>query len=139
MVDEPKPTDSAQRFKERYARGPGAVARRVERAVLGHEVGLNGFTTIAQAEVLSEVLPLTTQGRLLDVGCGYGWPGFHVAQSHRCDLVGSDRPLDALRGARANVARRRLSGRTSFTASDGGHLPFSSASFDAIVHADVFC
>lgn len=111
----------------------------MERAVLGHEVGLNGFTTVAQAETLCDALPLTAAGRLLEVGCGYGWPGFHIARRHACDFVGSDVPLDALRDARANAGVRRLGARAVFVAADGRALPFPSAVFDAIVHADTFC
>lgn len=133
---EPDPVD---RLRERYAQPQGAVARRVERAVLGHPVGLNGFTTIAQAETLCAVLPVTAGGRLLEVGCGHGWPGFHVAQRHACALVGSDVPLDALRNAHENAGVRRLGARAAFVAADGRALPFRSAVFDAIVHADTFC
>ena len=135
-VAEPDPVD---RFRERYAQPQGAVARRVERAVLGHEVGLNGFTTVAQAETLCDVLPVTAGSRMLEVGCGHGWPGFHVAQRHACDLVGSDVPLDALRDAQANAGVRRLGSRAAFVAADGRALPFRSAVFDAVVHADTFC
>ena len=135
-VTDPDPVD---RFRERYAQPRGEVARRVERAVLGHAVGLNGFTTVAQAETLGDVLRVSAGGRLLEVGCGHGWPGFHIARRHACDLVGSDVPLDALRDARANAGVRRLGARAVFVAADGRALPFRSAVFDAIVHADTFC
>ena len=136
VVAEPDPVDL---FRERYAQSPGEVARRVERAVLGHAVGLNGFTTVAQAETLCDVLPVGAVGRLLEVGCGHGWPGFHVARRHACTLVGSDVPLDALRDARANAGVRRLGDRARFVAADGRALPFRSDMFDAVVHADTFC
>ncbi len=131
--------DPADRFREQYAQPQGEVARRVERAVLGHAVGLNGFTTVAQAETLCDVLRVSAEGRLLEVGCGYGWPGLHIAQRHACDFVGSDVPLDALRGAQANVGVRQLGARVAFVAADGRALPFRSAVFDAVVHADTFC
>ncbi len=132
-------SDPLDRFRDQYAQHRGEVARRVERAVLGHEVGVNGFTTVEQAETLGDVLPVTTGHRLFDVGCGRGWPGFHVAQRHACDLVGSDIPLDALREAHVNVGPRRLGGHAGFVAADGRALPFRSTSFDAVVHADTFC
>ena len=131
--------DPVDRFREQYARPRGEVARQVEREVLGHEVGLNGFTTVAQAETLCDVLPVTAGGRLLEVGFGHGWPGFHIAQRRTCDLVGSDIPLDALREAQAKVGVRQLGARAVFVAADGLALPFRSAVFDAVVHADTFC
>lgn len=132
-------SDPLARFRDQYAQHRGEVARRAERSVLGHEVGLNGFTTVAEAEALSDVLHIKPGGRLLEVGCGHGWPGFHVAQRHACNLIGSDVPLDALREAQANVGARRLGGHSVFVAADGRALPFRSASFDATVHADTFC
>jgi SAM-dependent methyltransferase len=135
-VTTPDPVD---RFRERYAQRRGEVARRIERSVLGHEVGQNGFTTVAQADTLCDVLSPAAGGRLLEVGCGHGWPGFHVAQRLECSLVGSDIPLDALREAQANVGARRLKGHAWFVAADGRALPFPSGYFDAAVHADTFC
>jgi ubiquinone/menaquinone biosynthesis C-methylase UbiE len=131
--------DSFDRFKKQYALRRGEVARRVERSVLGHEVGLNGFTTFGQAETLCDVLPLSEASRVLEVGCGHGWPGFQVAQHHACNLVGIDVPIDALREARANLSTRELNGRAAFVAANGRALPFPSGVFDAIVHADTFC
>ncbi len=131
--------DPVDRFRERYAQRRGEVARRVERVVLGHEVGLNGFTTVEQADTLCNALSPAAGGRLLEVGCGHGWPGFHVAQRLACDLVGCDIPLDALRDARANMGARRLRDHAWFVAADGRALPFASGYFDAAVHADTFC
>lgn len=124
---------------EHYARPHGDATRRVERTVLGHEVGLNGYTTFAEAQTLCDVVRVLPGQRLLDVGCGYGWPGVHLAQRHPCDVVFSDVPLDALREAKAHVGGGALGGRTDVVAADGRWLPFRAASFDAIVHADVLC
>lgn len=126
-------------FEERYSRPHGDVARRVERTVLGHEVGLNGYTMYAQAENLREILQVSRGRRLLDLGCGYGWPGVHIAQRDGGDLVATDVPLDALRNAQAQINEVGIPGRSVVVAADGGRLSFRSASFDAIVHADVFC
>ena len=124
---------------EHYARPHGDATRRVERTVLGHEVGLNGYTTFAQAQALCDVVGVQPGQRLLDIGCGYGWPGVQIARQHPCDVVFSDVPLDALREAKAYVGGDALRGRTDVVAADGRWLPFCAASFDAIVHADVFC
>ncbi len=97
-------------FEDRYARPHGDATRRAERTVLGHEAGLNGYTTLAQAEALHEVLQVTRGRRLLDLGCGYGWPGVHIAQRDGVDLVSSDVPVDALREAMTDANRYQLRG-----------------------------
>ncbi len=107
--------------------------------MLGDEVGLNGYTTFAEAETLCGVVGARPGHQFLDVGCGYGWPGVQIALRHPCDVVFSDVPLDALREAQAHVGGGALRGRADVVASDGRWLPFRAASFDAVVHADVFC
>lgn len=126
-------------FQKKYSRSRTQAAHQVERAVLGHEVGLNGYTTVEQAEELCDYLNLTVNNHLLDVGGGRGWPGLHIAQESTCGLASTDIPLDALREAKVNVEARGLQADTEVIAADGRALPFRSECFDGIVHADVFC
>lgn len=138
MAPEIEKQDNFNFFQEKYSRPPSA-ARQVERAVLGHEVGLSGYTTTGQAEELSDYFKLTVNNHLLDVGAGCGWPGLHIAQRSFCSLVSTDIPLAALREAKTNIEARGLQANTKVIAADGRALPFRSAYFDGIVHADVFC
>ncbi len=101
--------------------------------LLGHEVGLDGYTTVQQAQALHDHLALSSNARLLDVGAGHGWPGSHLAASSGCSLVATDIPVDVLRAA------QRYIGQATAVSADGRELPFPSGSFDVVVHADVFC
>ncbi len=125
--------DNLEFFTETYARPRSDAKRQVERAVLGDEVGLNGYTTVEQAQALADHLSLLPTTRLLDVGAGEGWPGSYLARSSGCSLVASDVPLDALRAAKGYLEQ------ASAVSADGCALPFRSGSFDGVVHADVFC
>lgn len=107
--------------------------------VLGHAVGLGGYTTIEEAERLRESLLLDPTHRLLDIGAGRGWPGSLVASSSGCRLVSTDVPVAALREARSNLESAGLRERSETVAAEGGALPFTADGFDAVVHADVFC
>jgi len=131
--------EDRQRLHEKYSRLQSEAARKVERAVLGHDVGLSGFTTVEQAESLRRHLTLRREDVLLDVGAGRGWPGTHLASSSGCRLVSADTPRIALSEARARFARCGLGPGSAAVAAEGQDLPFRSASFDAISHADVFC
>lgn len=126
-------------FHEKYSRRRSEAARKVERAVFGHDVGLDGFTTVEQAESLCRYLSLGRGDVLLDVGAGRGWPGTHLAGSSGCRLVSTDTPWIALAEARTRIARRGLTQGSGAIAADGQQLPFRSASFEAVSHADVFC
>ena len=124
--------DNLEFFELKYAATRARAARRVEEAVLGETVGLNGYTTTAEAQTLCEHLGLEARATLLDVGAGQGWPGSHVAETTGCRLVSTDVPWDALLVA-------KLRRETAVVQARGGSLPFRGDSFDAIVHADVLC
>ncbi len=139
MESDPGQQIGEEFFVGRYERLDSEVSRRVEREVLGDDVGLNGFTTIDQAEALVGLLELGPESLLLDVGAGRGWPGSLMADVSRCRLISTDLPLNALIGARQILAGRGLAARSELVAADVLRLPFRSAVFDAVAHADVFC
>ena len=124
--------DNLEFCELKYAATRARAARRVEEAVLGETVGLNGYTTKAEAQTLCEHLGLKARTTLLDVGAGQGWPGSHVAEMTGCRLVSTDIPWEALLVA-------QLRRETAVVQARGGSLPFRGDSFDAIVHADVLC
>ncbi len=128
-----------ERFRPRYARAGSRAERAVERAAIGANVGANGYTTVAQAQELGRRLRLHRGMRLLDVGCGRGYPGLYLARVTGCDVVGSDLPLASLRLGEQRAARERLTRRAAFVAASAVHLPFRRESFDAVVHTDVLC
>ena len=124
--------DNLEFFELKYAAARARAGRRIEEVALGETVGLNGYTTVAQAQTLCEHLGLEARATLLDVGAGQGWPGSHVAEMTGCRLVSTDIPWEALL-----VAQLRC--ETAVVQARGGWLPFRGDSFDAIVHADLLC
>ena len=84
-------------------------------------------------------LELRPDHRLLDVGAGRGWPGSLLAESSGCRLTCTDIPLNALAGATQIFADGGFGARSEVVAADVVELPFRSATFDAVAHADVFC
>jgi SAM-dependent methyltransferase len=77
--------------------------------VIGSDFGADGYTTVEQADELARRLELRPGLRLLDLGCGSGWPGLYLAMRTGCQVVLSDVPLDGLRSAKARAVRERLS------------------------------
>lgn len=138
-MTDPRERERREHFEQKYAGPKSAGARDVERAVLGGEVGLDGYTTIEQAQVLGSHLALASHARLLDIGAGRGWPGSSIAAASMCRLVASDRPINALKDAQHYFTRAGIQSKAAAVSADGLALPFRSHSFDAVGHADVFC
>jgi len=139
MSDSPRRAEDKEFFRERYGRTRQEASREVERSVLGHDVGVNGYTTVAEAGALVEHLGLSPTSLLLDLGSGRGWPGSYLSRLGGCRVVLTDIPLEALRAAREYVETREVGARARIVAAEGGALPFAPDLFDAISHADVFC
>ncbi|HMC42401.1 MAG TPA: class I SAM-dependent methyltransferase [Acidimicrobiales bacterium] len=128
-----------ERFAARYRLPQNEATREVELAVIGGDWGANGYTTMAQADLLAEALGLRPGMRLLDLGAGRGWPGLYLAKRSGCAAVLSDVPVDGLRAGAARGRAEALSRRVSAVVASARHLPFGEGSFDAIVHTDVLC
>ena len=123
-----------RRFGVADSKAPCAV----ERAVLGSSMGANGYTTVAQAELLLAKLPLTKNSSLLDLGSGCGWPGLYLAKHSGCRVVLTDLPLEGLLKAKGRAASDGLRG-TGAANCTARALPFRRHTFDRSVHTDVLC
>lgn len=116
-----------------------ATARAVSQAVLGHDLGVNGYTTLDQAAALSATLGVESNATILEIGSANGWPGEYVARALSSMVVITDVPTSGLR--RAGRPDPSVTGRWQIRAcaADARHLPFPSERFDAVVHSDVLC
>ena len=131
--------DAAATFSDRYGRPASDATRELERLVIGGDFGANGYTTMAQADLLAAALDLRGGQRQLDVGSGRGWPGLYLAKVTGCTTVLTDIPEQGLRIARDRAALEGVAERTAAVVASARRLPFEPQSFEAIVHTDVLC
>lgn len=128
---------SSRDYAEKYDRLTSASARSVREVTLGSAIP-NGYTTVDQADRLADLLRLSAEDRLLDLGAGRGWPGSRIAARSGCGLVSMDLPLQAVRATRDTLDDAGLR-EPAVLCADGRHLPFRSRAFHAVTHADVLC
>ena len=127
-------------FSERYAVPTPLTMGDIERRVLGDGKawGVNGYTTVAQADAIGRALELGPGRWLLDVGTGRGYPGLYLAAKTGCSVIGTDLPHEPLIAATRRATRENLKSAAFVTAA-GGAQPFRERSFDAVVLTDVLC
>ena len=126
-------------FSERYAVPSSLTLGDIERRVLGEAWGVNGYTTVAQADALATAVQLSAGDRLLDVGTGRGYPALYLAAKFGCSVVGTDLPHEPLAAAARRGTREDVAHRAAFVTAAGAAQPFRAESFDAIVLTDVLC
>jgi len=85
-----------KRFTDRYSMAASSALDAVEEEAIGAVVGANGYTTVAQADQLLEVLDLKPATWLLDIGAGRGWPGLYLSERSGCRAVVTDVPRPAI-------------------------------------------
>lgn len=111
----------------------------IEREAVGSDYGNNGYTTLAQADLVIEALHLTSADLLLDIGAGAGWPGLYLAKRTGCRVVLSDLTLPGMQRATRRAVADDTTARTTAVVASARQLPFRPDSFDAMVHTDVLC
>lgn len=83
--------------------------------------------------------------RVLDAGCGVGWPAIAIAQARSCHVTGVSISAAQVRDATANARRRRLAGGRSehgwaeFAVADYTATGFPEAAFDVVYFVDSAC
>lgn len=128
-------------FSERYAVPTTSTLGDIARRVLGDAKawGVNGYTTVAQADALARSLDLRPGQRLLDVGTGRGYPALYLAAKSGCSIIGTDLPHESLVAANRKAGHEDLASRAAFLTAAGAAQPFRPGSFDAVVLTDVLC
>jgi ubiquinone/menaquinone biosynthesis C-methylase UbiE len=131
-----KRRDCEARFRERYGLPTVEASLIVEREAIGANVGANGYTTVAQADLLAKRLRLGPDDLLLDIGCGRGWPGVYLAAETGCRAVLMDLPPPALAAAAKRADDQGLAERVSVVRGSATNFPFAARSLDAVSHTD---
>lgn len=136
-AEEVETTDITSEFDRHYRILGETVMLRIERAIIGSDYGASSFTTLAQADRLSELLGLEPGKLFLDIGSGTGWPGIHMARRTGSQVLLTDVSVDGLVVAKRRLADDEVVGAA--VAAPGDLLPFRDGSIDAVTSSDAHC
>ena len=129
--------EKQEKFEATYSTVHHPARLDIERAVLGSDYGANSFTTTDEATLLMEMGHIDASSRVLDVGCGAGYPGLYIANTAGCSITLIDLPRAGLLQARSRAAKDRTP--ALIAQASAAQLPFAEASFDVVLHSDVLC
>lgn len=90
-------------------------------------------------ERLGRALELGPRTRVLDVAAGPGTSAIFLARQFGCEVVGIDYSRRNIDRAEQAVEAAGLGDRVAFRCADAERLPFSDASFDAVVCECALC
>ena len=134
MPDEPEATSHYGSYYRDFA---AAVYAEIRQEEFGEDLGQNNWQTRAELDGFALQLGLGQDRLLLDVACGAGGPGIHLARVSGCSVTGVDREGEGLANARRLAREAGLGARARFVQSDASQpLPFPDESFDAILCLD---
>ncbi len=134
-------SDESPRAAGHYASYYGEFAAEVYSAIrreeFGDDLGQNNWQTRDELEGFAAQLRLAPRIRLLDVACGAGGPGLHLARTSGCEVTGVDRERPGLAYGREAARSAGFATQVRFVQADASQpLPFAEASFDAILCLD---
>lgn len=132
-------TDPRCDFAGSYELSKLPAVKALESEVLGCDYGGTSWTTVDQIPQLVGSLELYAGARLLEVGCGSGWPGLYISRITGCRVTMLDMPFVALELAAQRAASDGMLDRVDLVNASGTALPFAAGTFDRISHSDVLC
>ncbi len=135
----PDASDDIERFRERYAVSGTDALLAAEREALGSDYQGNGYTTLAEADLIGDLLDLGPGRLLVDVGAGCGWPGLYLAERDGCSVVCVDPVAEGCAVGRQRAAADGIGHRALTVRADARSLPIRAGSADAVVHTDLLC
>jgi ubiquinone/menaquinone biosynthesis C-methylase UbiE len=106
----------------------------------GEDFGQTSWVTTEESNAIPQILGLTSDSFVLELGCGSGGYALHLAENVGCRLVGLDINKPGVRNANQLAVARGLASQVRFEECDASKkLPFDDNTFDAVFSNDVLC
>ena len=133
-------SDKFELYDGEYGHYDSGVYRQVRLETYGVDYGQTSWVTTEESAQIPQLLQLTDDSSVLEIGCGSGVYGLHVARSTGCKLIGLDINQLGISNANQLVLQGGMSGRVRFEVCDVAKpLPYADESFDAVFSNDVLC
>ena len=119
-------------YDNAYARAQHDLYRQVRTETYGHDLGQTSWVTAAESARIPELLNLTADSAVVEIGCGSGLYALDLVSRLGCRIVGLDLNLHGIATATQLAQAAGLDALARFQQCDASQpLPFPVASPDA--------
>ena len=133
-------TPKVDLYDSAYGNYESDVYRQVRIETYGQDLGQTSWVTTEESNEIPQLLRMTPDSSVLEIGCGSGGYALHVAEKIGCRLVGLDINAAGVRNANQLAQARGLAAHARFEQCDvSKNLSFDDKTFDAVFSNDVLC
>jgi ubiquinone/menaquinone biosynthesis C-methylase UbiE len=127
-------------YDSAYGNYESDTYRQVRLETYGEDLGQTSWVTTEESKEIPQLLDLSLNSFVLELGCGSGGYALHLAERVGCRLVGLDINAPGVRNANQLALTRGLAPKVRFEECDvAKNLPFDDQTFDAVFSNDVLC
>ena len=132
--------EKVELYDGEYGNYDSNVYRQVRIETYGVDFGQTSWVTTDESAQIPNMLELTSNSSVLEIGCGAGVYALHLAQSIGCSVTGLDINALGIRTASQLALDSGMARQVRFEVCDVSRpLPFADETFDAIFSNDVLC
>jgi SAM-dependent methyltransferase len=133
-------TDKVELYDGEYGNYDSDVYRQVRTETYGVDFGQTSWVTTEESTQIPNLLALTDNSSVLEIGCGSGVYALHVAKTIGCRVTGLDINALGIRTANQLALNSGMGEKVRFAVCDVAKpLPFANETFDAVFSNDVLC
>jgi SAM-dependent methyltransferase len=127
-------------YNNAYGNYGSDAYRNVSIETYGEDLGQTSWVTSEESAEIPQLLGLSPDSYVLEVGCGSGGYALHLAEKIGCRIVGLDINESGIRNANQLAQAAGLASLASFQQVDASkNLSFEEETFDAVFSNDVLC
>ena len=127
-------------YDSAYANYGLDVYREVRIETYCQDFGQTSWVTAEESKEIPELLDVSADTYVLELGCGSGGYALHLAKAVGCRIAGGDINASGVRNANELAMANGLGSKARFEQCDiSKKLPYNSNTFDAVFANDVLC
>jgi SAM-dependent methyltransferase len=114
--------------------------REIRSETYGEDFGQTSWVTTEESKQIPQLLGLSADSFVLEIGCGSGGYALHLAETIGCRILGLDINLPGVQNANRLALAKNLTACAHFEERDVSKtLPLNDSTFDAVFSNDVLC